>query len=237
MRKAPPTLQSFALLLILGCLAAGCAGSGRTPVRASDPQRIIGSYHASFTTRSGSSSEGTLKISPLGNLLYWLEWRDAKSHYSGRGALVGEALLAVWGTTESQCLAAMLDLEQDGVLRGIWFRAEDRNGATGTLEANPSGRVESKDFAGIYAVVADGPGSENLPRELRVAALGDGLYRFNWSGDKALEGRGRLSDGSILVVSSVVGSGDLCRISEMILAADGSLSWKWLTHGQVKPAW
>lgn len=198
------------------------------PVGARNPERISGTYQASFTTRSGVSRQGTLRIRTMGKLLYWLEWRDSENTYSGRGALAGEALLAVWGSSKSRCLAAMLDVDPDGALRGIWFRAEDRNGATSTVEARPKSQ-EGDDISGTYSVTGYGKESSSLPRDLEVISLGKDNYRFRWTGDEQLEGRGRLNDGSIMVVASVVGSGDKCRISEMILGKDGSLSWKWLT--------
>lgn len=234
MRKLEPGLRFFSItagLLVLGISVGACAtGDALTAEARRQSERISGSYEASFTTRSGLSRQGKLVISPLGKLLYWLEFRDASSFFSGRGALAGEALLAVWGSGQSRCLAAMLDVGADGSLEGIWFRAEDRNGATSTIQAHRT-QGNGNDLSGAYTVLAEGPDTSNLPRDLQVEALGNEYYRFLWKGDEDLEGYGRLDDRMILVVASFVGSGDECRISEMKLAGDGSLTWKWLISG------
>lgn len=219
------------------CASTGAVGRP-TPVAAKalrQSERISGSYQASFTTRSGMSRKGTLKISPIGNLLFWLEWRGAGSSYSGRGALAGDALLAVWGSPQSLCLAAMLDVGEDGRLHGIWFRAEDREGVAQKLEVVPTQRAGGG-LAGVYRVISEDQGDPadpgpRFPHALQVSRLAGDEYRFLWQGQEELEGFGRLNDGTILVVASVVGSGDECRISEMKLADDGSLSWKWLAKG------
>ena len=227
MRKLKLFLGRSSLLALIFA-AVGCTSGGGLAVDARrQAARITGSYQASFTTRNGVSREGTLKIAPMGKLLYWLEWRDSHDTYSGRGALAGEALLAVWGSNKSRCLAAMLDVDPDGTLTGIWFRAEDRNGATSSIEAIPQNRGGGQ-LGGVYSIRASDAAAANLPRQLEVSSLGGQFYRFLWRGDEQLEGSGRLRDGMILVVAAVVGSGDKCRISEMTLAEDGSLSWTWL---------
>ncbi len=213
-------------------LLAGFAGAGTCiPALASEPQSsgIAGRYSLSGVSRDRSTYDGEVRISGLGGALFWLEWRDSDSSYTGKGALVGDTLYAVWGSEAAGCAVVFFTLAADGTLDGFWFPAQDRDSKQGRMVAAPSAGEEGG-LEGLYEVEAEALGDQGFPPDLRVETLGDGYFRFRWQGPEPRDGIGQLDEDQIQVVVSPAAGEGQCGKSRMTVAADGSLSGTWMIN-------
>ena len=217
-------------LLVLAGLVA-CSRPAPEP-QSPEPQSpaIGGQYALAGINRDGSEYTGEFEISALGDLLYWLEWQDPDGSYSGKGALVGDTLFAVWGSAEAQCSAVFLSVAEDGSLDGFWFQAQDRTPERGSMRAVPEAGDEQRGLGGRYEVTASVLGGSTFPPDLEVTALEDEFFRFRWAGEVAQDGIGDLDVDQIQVVSTA-GEGQ-CGRSRMTLDAEGNLSGTWMINDE-----
>lgn len=199
---------------------------------ASSEDGIAGHYALSGVNRDGSTYSGSAEISELGGSLYWLEWHDSDGEtYTGKGALVGDTLFAVWSSSTARCAVLFLDLVPDGTLNGFWFEAQDRSPQRSHLVARPEADG-SGELVGRYSVTAGAIDGSSFPPELRVTALGDGYYRFRWEGEESREGIGLLDADQIQVVVSIGATGGQCGKSQLILDSDGNLAGTWMMNDE-----
>lgn len=210
--------------------AAVCAAADVASERAG--AGLAGVYDLSGVSRDASTYTGTVEVSELGKLLYWLEWRDSDGSYTGKGALVGDTLYAVWGSAEARCAAVFLSVGAGGRLEGFWFPAQNRAPERGRMTAEPEAGGEPGGPEGRYRMSAGALGGVTFPPTLEISALGDGYYRLRWDGDNAWEGVGLLDVDQLQAVVSPVAAEGQCGRSEMTLDADGNLQGSWMINDE-----
>jgi hypothetical protein len=225
-------VSSFSrFVLIFGLLAVVPGGSGVVALAGEGSDtgegQLIGKYEISGVNRDESTFKGTLTIEQQASHRLYMLWEDDDSRYEGQGAVVGSSLFAVWGSAEAQCFVVFFEVTDNGMLDGFWFRAMDRGLSRGTERAVPVGDASAGEISAAYSVEGIAPDGSQYNRELRVNLLEEDFYRFQWSGESALEGIGQLDKGSFQVIASFVGHEGQCGKTEFERDKDGVLHGIW----------
>ena len=188
---------------------------------------LAGAYDLKVVNRDGSTDDGSLVIEEGESRRLYLRWPDDEYGYEGQGVVVGDSLLAVWGSAEAQCFMMMYQVRDDGGLDGFWFRATDRSPALGKEKATPTGEVVAGEISSAYSVEGTAPDGTPYVSEMSVVHLEGDFYRFRWQGEPLLEGIGQMDAGGFQVIASYAGHEGQCGKSEFRVDESGVLHGTW----------
>lgn len=184
---------------------------------------IEGEYAIQGTNPDGSSYEGSLSITSLGEDKYELKW-SAGNDYQGIGFLRGETLAVGWGS--ASCTVAAYDVQSDGSLQGEWALVGQP--AVGAETATPAQAASDGKIDGDYTVTGKNLQGKEYKGTLTITPH-DKVYQFSWDVGAAFEGIG-LQNGQEIVVGWSTTPDEECGVVAYQVT-DGKLEGDWGVYG------